>query len=151
MSFTVNLYKTGSEKTALTKTMLAGSLKSYTGTLLNNSNVVDPNILLHVAADDIASYNYMDISAFGRKYFITEVTALTADTCMVSGHVDVLSTYADQIRAHTALIARQENKYNLYLDDNLFKVDSRTIIQTINFKNGGYFTDSPSCVLVVSG
>ena len=120
MSFTVNLYKTGSEKTALTKTMLTGSQKSYTGTLLNNSNVVDPNILLQVAADDISSYNYMDISAFGRKYFITEVTALTADTCMVSGHVDVLSTYAEQIRAHTALIARQENKYNLYMDDHLY-------------------------------
>lgn len=151
MSFSVNLYQTKSEKTALTKTMVTGSEKSFTGTLINSSNVIDPSIKLMVAADTIATYNYMTISNFGRKYFITEITALTADTCIVSGHVDVLSTYADQIRAHTAIIARQENKYNLYLDDDLFKIDSRTIIQTIKFKNGGYFTDSPSCVLVVSG
>ena len=151
MSFSVNLYKTKSEKTALNKTMVSGSEKSYSGTLLNNSNIINPNILLHVAAEDIALYNYMNISSFGRKYFITEITALNADTCMVSGHVDVLSTYADEIKDLKAVIARQENKYNLYLDDSLFKVDSRTIVQTINFKNGGYFTDSPSCVLVVSG
>lgn len=150
MSFTCNLYQTKSEKNALDKAMETGGI-SLSGTLINNSNVINPSILCHVSAASVSEYNYMDLPSFNRKYFITEVTALTADTCMVSGHVDVLSTYKDGIRAQTALIARQENKYNLYLDDSLFKVDSRTIIQTLIFEKGGYFTNSPGIALVVSG
>lgn len=150
MSFTCNLYQTKSEKNALDKVMETGGI-SLSGTLINNSNVINPSILCHVSAASVSEYNYMELPSFNRKYFITEVTALTADTCMVSGHVDVLSTYKDGIRAQTALIARQENKYNLYLDDSLFKVDSRTIIQTLIFEKGGYFTSSPGIALVVSG
>ena len=150
MSFTCNLYKTKSDKTALTKTMESGS-KSYSGTLINDSNIINPSILIKVGADEIATFNYMDISAFGRKYFITDITALTETTCLVSGHVDVLSTYASEIRALKGVIARQENKWNLYLDDNLFKVDSRTIIQTLNFSKGGHFATNPSIVLSVTG
>lgn len=150
MSFTCNLYKTKSDKTALTKVMESGS-KSFSGTLINDSNVINPSILLKIGADEIATFNYMEISTFGRKYFITDITALTETTCIVSGHVDVLSTYASEIRALKAVIARQENKWNLYLDDNLFKVDSRTIIQTLNFSKGGHFATNPSIVLVVTG
>lgn len=150
MSFSCVLYKTKSEKSALTKTMESGS-KSFSGTLINNSDIINPQVVLHVAADDIAKYNYMDISAFGRKYFITNITSLNANTSVVSGHVDVLSTYATDIRKLKALVARQENKYNYYLEDNLFKVDSRTIIQTLSFDSGGYFTEAPSAVLVVTG
>lgn len=150
MSFTCNLYQTKSEKSALDKVMELGGI-SLSGTLINNSNVINPSILCQVSAASVSEYNYMELPSFNRKYFITEVTALTADTCMVSGHVDVLSTYKDGIRAQTALIARQENKYNLYLDDSLFKVDSRTIIQTLIFEKGGYFTSSPGIALVVSG
>lgn len=150
MSFTCNLYKTKSEKTALDKVMLSGGI-SLSGTLLNDSNIINPSILIKRPATDIALFNYMEISDFERKYFITDITALTNETCIVNGHVDVLSTYASGIRALEGVIARQENKYNLFIDDNLFKVDSRTIIQTLNFKKGGTFASNPSIVLVVTG
>lgn len=150
MSFTCTLYQTKSEKIALDKVMESGN-KSYSGTLINNSNVINPSILLAVGADTIARFNYMEISDFGRKYFITEITALTADTCMVSGHVDVLSTYKDGIRSNTALIGRSETKYNLYIDDNMYKVDSRTIIQCKEFTGGGAFQTTPGIALVLVG
>lgn len=150
MSFSCNLYKTNSEKTALTKVMETGH-KSYSGTLINNSNVVDPTILLPVGADEIAKYNYMELSSFGRKYFITEITALTADTCMVSGHCDVLSTYADDIRNNGGIVGRASNMWHKYMNDNMIKVDSRPVITTQVFKKGGYFLDNPSIALVVVG
>lgn len=150
MSFSCTLYKTKSEKTALTKTMETGS-KSYSGTLLNNSNVVDPSVLLHVGADIIAKYNYMEITDFGRKYFVTEITALTADTCMVTAHCDVLSTYATEIRANSGIVGRATNMWHKYMNDNMIKVDSRPQIVTQMFNNGGYFLDSPSIALVVVG
>lgn len=150
MSFNCKLYRTLSERTALDKTMEAGGI-DLSGTLINDSSIINPSIRLHCSAEDIASYNYMVIPNFNRRYFITDVTALTADTCMVSGHVDVLSTYKGAIRELEAVIARQENKYNLYIDDNLFKVDSRTIIQTVQFDKGGSFQKTPGIALVLVG
>ena len=149
MSFQVVLGITKSEKTALDKTVT--DTKTYTGTLINNSNVVNPSILIHVGADTIANYNYMSISSFGRHYFITEITALNEKTCMVSAHVDVLSTYKESIRKNEAVIARSESSYNLFIDDGLFKVDSKTIIQTKKFSEGGKFQVTPGIALVTVG
>lgn len=146
--FECTLYKTKSEKTALHKVMETGS-KAYEGVLINNSNVVDPSILLHVGADVIAKYNYMVINDFGRKYFITDITALTKETCMVTGHVDVLSTYEEDIRKNSGVIRRATNMAHRYMNDNIIKVDSRPNIVTQIFKNGGFFTDNPSICLVV--
>ena len=148
-AFEVKIGITKSEKTALDKTVTSET--SYSGTLINNSNVINPSILIKAGADDIATKNYMTISKFGRKYFITEVTALTESTCLVSGHVDVLSTYASEIRKNTAIVGRSETRWNLYLDDNMIKTDARTVIYTINDFNGGYFVDSPHIALVVVG
>lgn len=150
MSFTCNLYLTKSETTALDKKMET-SHTSLDGTLINNSNVVNPSILCHVSAETVAGYNYMDIPSFNRKYFITEITALTHDTCMVSGHVDVLSTYKNAIRENTAIVGRSETKYNLYMDDNTIKTDSQTVIKTLNNFSGGNFTAAGSICLVVVG
>lgn len=149
MSFSVTLGKTSSEKTALDKVITNTS--AYSGTLLNNTNVINPSIVLKVGADDIATYNYMEIPAFNRKYFITEIMALTETTCLVSGHVDVLSTYKEQIRANEGVIGRSETKYNLFIDDGLFKVDSKTIIQTKKFTGGGKFQTTPGIALVTVG
>ena len=151
MSFQVVIGITRSEKTALDKTI--SDTKTYTGTLINNSNVVNPSILIHVGADTIANYNYMSISSFGRHYFITEITALNEKTCMVSGHVDVLSSFKASIRTNEAVIARSESSYNWYIDDGLFKVDSKTIIQTKQFDGGGTFMpeDEAGIALVLVG
>lgn len=148
--FECTLYKTKSEKTALTKVMETG-WKAYEGILINNSNVVDPAIKLQVGADVIAKYNYMVIDDFVRKYFITDITALTTDTCMVTGHVDVLSTYAEDIRSNSGVVGRSANLAHRYMNDDMIKVDSRPHIVTQVFKNGGFFLDNPSIALVVVG
>ena len=148
-AFEVKIGITKSEKTALDKTVTSET--TYSGTLINNSNVINPSILIRESADNIATKNYMTISKFGRKYFITEITALTADTCMVSGHVDVLSTYKADIRKNNAIVGRSETNYNMYIDDDTIKTDARTIIKTLNNFNGGYFTAAGSIALIVVG
>lgn len=149
MSFNVSIGYTTSDKNALDKNYT--ELVSLSGTLINDTNVVNPSILLKCSAEDIAKANYMKVDNFGRDYFINDIMALTEGTCVVTAHVDVLSTYKNQIRANTGVIARQENKWNLYIDDDLFKVDSRTIIQTKQFSGGGSFTVHPHIALVLVG
>ena len=76
---------------------------------------------------------------------------MTADTCIVSGHVDVLSTYKDGIRNNNAIVGRSETNYNMYIDDDTIKTDAQTVIKTLNNFNGGYFTAAGSICLVVVG
>ena len=149
MSFKVELGKTKSEKTALDKTVTYD--KTFSGTLLNDTNIINPSIRLKVAAEDIALYNYMKITNFSRLYFITDVVALTDKTCVVTGHVDVLATYKTSIRLNQAVIGRSESRYNLFIDDGLFKVDAKTIIQTKKFTGGGKFQTTPGIALVTVG
>lgn len=149
MSFSVELGKTKSEKTALDKTVTYD--KTFNGTLLNDTNIINPSIRLKVAAEDIALYNYMKITNFSRLYFITDVYALTDKTCIVTGHVDVLATYKTSIRLNKAVIGRSESRYNLFIDDGLFKVDAKTIIQTKKFTGGGKFQTTPGIALVTVG
>lgn len=135
MSITVNIGVTSSEKRALTKSV--STTKSVTGTLHNESNIVDPSILCKCSATSIATCNYMTISEFGRKYFITDITAVSNDLCIVTGHCDVLSTYASQIRSNTAVVARSatDGNWNLYLTDPMMKVNNQT---TTIIKNNGF-------------
>lgn len=114
-----------SEKRALDKSFSA--VTSVTGTLRNQSNVVNPSIELNVAVGTIATCNYMVIPEFGRKYYITDMTALGEQLTLVSGHCDVLSTYAEGIRQNTAIVARSatQGNWNLLMTDNQIKLNNR--------------------------
>ena len=150
MSFSVTIGSTSSEKRALDKSV--STIKTCTGTLHNQSNVVNPTILCKCSASSIATANYMTISDFGRKYFITDITAVSNDLCLVSGHCDVLSTYASGIRTNTATIARSatEGNWNLLLNDPMMKVNNKKITKV---KTG--FTAFPknqfSIMLITAG
>ena len=150
MSFSVTIGSTSSEKRALDKTV--STVKTCTGTLHNESNVVNPTKLCKCSATSIATCNYMTISDFGRKYFITDITAVSNDLCLVSGHCDVLSTYASGIRSNTATIARSatEGNWNLLLNDPKMKVNNKKITKV---KTGfsGFPKNQFSIMLITAG
>ena len=150
MSFSVTIGKTTSEKRALDKSV--STVKTCTGVLQNESNVVNPSILCKCSASSIATANYMTISDFGRKYFITDITAVSNDLCLVSGHCDVLSTYASGIRSNTATIARSatEGNWNLLLNDPMIKVNNKKITKVkTGFK--GFPKNQFSIMLITMG
>ena len=118
MSFRIDLAKNLSDANALDKELT--SIRSYTGTLRDASSIIDPIIRMEIDVGEISQYNYMVIPIFNRKYFIKDITSESDNLVIIRAHVDVLSSYADEIRANTGVIARQENKYNLFIDDNLF-------------------------------
>lgn len=144
MAFTVTFGSTSSEKRALTKSV--SSVVSATGTLRNESSVINPTILVQASAGTLAGCNYMEISEFGRKYFITDVVAVSDTLSMVSGHCDVLSTYASQIRQNQAILSRSANNWNLYLNDSSFKVTNKTRVNCLRFPKE--FTRQSSIIMV---
>lgn len=146
MSFTINIQQNKSDVRALTKDVRL--ISALTGTMRAESSVIDPVILISGDMSSIAGANYMSITEFKRSYFITNIETIRNGVLQITGHVDVLSTYASQIRANRGVIRRQENLWNLYLDDGSFKVYNNPIVLTKAFPSG--FT-SPSFILAVSG
>lgn len=119
MAFTIVLQRNDSESNRLTKTLT--DILSLSGTLKTETSIIDPVILVEADLSTLTGCNYCTIQAFGRSYFVTNIRSIRNGLVEISCHVDVLSTYATQIRANRAIVQRQENDWNLYLNDGVFK------------------------------
>lgn len=161
MSFVVELGNTSSATNVVDKEFTMYNNPS--GYLRKGSSIIDPVIVLQLDNNDVwrKSCNYAHIDAFSRWYYITNIIALhgTAPTTSypspyqlweVHMHVDVLKTYANEIRQQRAVVARQEAKFNLMLDDGIFMCYQNPKIQTKLFSNPTPF-ENQEFVLVVAG
>lgn len=118
--------------------------------LKEKTDVYRPTFIV-TTSEELWNYNYIDGSEFsGRKYFITDVRSIGYLQYEVDCRTDVLSTWASLIRNNTAVIRRQEKKYNLYLDDPDFHVYNYERIQTRKFPDND-FMKSLQYVLVTNG
>lgn len=115
MSITVNLGTNTSDVRCIDKSV--STVKTCSGSLRNESNIVNPSILVEANAESIATCNYMEIPEFGRKYFITDIQAVTNKLSIVSGHCDVLSTYKNAIRSSPAIVSRSYNAGDPFIND----------------------------------
>lgn len=119
---TIKFYRISDDRRQLTKTLNASTLvKTATGDIKSDCSIMDPIIEMSY---DIAlmQCNYMYIEDFGRYYHIINIET-GAQRLFIHAHVDVLQTYAEQIRDLYCVVARQEaeNKSNLYLNDEIWK------------------------------
>lgn len=146
MSFNITLQRNNSETNRVTKNIT--DLATITGDLKQETSIIDPVILIE---GDLSSYtgcNYCTIQTFGRSYFINNIRSIRNSLFEISCHVDVLSSFATQIKACTGIVQRQENEWNLYLNDGVFKVYQNPIVQVKEFPAD---FDHPSFVLALVG
>lgn len=108
------------------------------GTLKENTNLINPSIMIESDFQDIWNCNYMDIPSFGRKYFVTNIESIRTGILRISAHVDVLSTYKEGILANKAIIHRAENnaQYNLLINDGSLVSYQNPFVITKSFPNG---------------
>lgn len=131
---TVKAFKYNSPNFFINKDLI--DVATYTGNLKEESSVLDPEFEIE-SANDLSQVNYIWITDFHRYYYVTNITSVTNRLWRFTCHVDVLMTYKPQIKAHEAVIARQEGLYNLYLNDSeTFKVLQKRKIVQKNFPNG---------------
>lgn len=143
---TVKLFKYDSPNFFINKTLV--DVATYTGVLKEETSVLDPSFEIETP-NDLSLVNYVWINEFHRYYYVTKIVSVTNRLWRLMCHVDVLMTWKPQIKAHEAVIARQEGLYNLYLNDgSTFVVTQRSKVVQKNFPNG--FTGS-SYVLLVCG
>lgn len=132
MSFSIVLMKNNSDDNVVSKSLV--TLDTITGTLRDQCSILFP--IIKIQGNVPTNCNYFYIEEFGRYYYMTDIISYRNDLFELHGKVDVLKTYESQIKASTGIVSRQENKFNLYLDDGAFLVYSNTKFEIKNFPSG---------------
>lgn len=138
-------------------------LDDIEGVLRNETSIIDPVIIIHTDNSEAwrKQLNYAYIEEFGRYYYITNIVqvhgtkpsqAYPSPTQLweIHMHVDVLMSYKDQIRQQAAVVARQQNRFNMMLDDGIFMVYQNPKLQTKMFSVEGPF-EHQEFVLMIAG
>lgn len=146
MAFNILLQVNSSEKNRVNKSLT--TLATLSGTLKAETSIIDPIILVEGNLASFVTCNYMSIPTFSRKYFINNIRSIRNGIFEISAHVDVISSFSTQILANKAIIRRQENNWNLYLNDGSFRVYQNPMVLTKAFPSG--FT-TQEFVLAVAG
>lgn len=134
MSFTIQIQRNESPLNKIGKRIV--DIKSLYGSLKNETDIINPKILVDVNFSDIKYTNYLTIPEFNRKYFIDEIVAVRDNMLMISAHVDVLESFGNLIKENTAVVLRQENDFNLLLNDGVFKAQQNPRIFLRDFPSG---------------
>lgn len=146
MAFNIILQTNNSENNRVTKDLT--DISTITGTLRDECSIIDPVILIEGDLSLYTGCNYCTIPTFGRSYFINNIRSIRNNLFEISCHVDVLSSFATQIKANKAIVIRQEENWNLYLNDGVFKVYQNPQVLTKAFPRG---FSTQSFVLAVAG
>lgn len=146
MAFTVILQRNGSDKNQFDKDI--SNILSVSGTLKQETSIIDPVIIIECNLTVVRSCNYLTISEFGRSYFVKNIRSIKNGLVEFTCHVDVLSSFKSAIRDNTAIIKRQQNAWNLYLNDGVLRVYQNGTVITKAFPAG--FT-TMEFVLAVAG
>lgn len=147
---TITLYSTASPPKAVTKSLT--NSKACTGAFRDGDSPTDrsPVITVQGARNTLNSYNYAYIPDFGAYYFILEKKAVSSATTELVLKKDVLMTFKDGIRSHSAIINRQASASNadVDLDDEMLTV-KRSELEVLTLS--GYGNHTATIVLAVSG
>ena len=125
-------------------------IKTVNAILKEGTSVVNPAFIIN-AFDGFAGANYAKVSSFGRHYYINNMIALPGGRVELDCHVDVLSSFANAIRACDAVIDKQEyeNLSSPYIDDGSYVMQCKTATQAFNFPNG--FTGHDNILITAGG
>ena len=134
MAFDILLQINNSERERIDKDIT--TFGTVSGVLKNETSIIDPIIEIEIGLSNVINCNYITISDFGRSYFVNDILSIRNGLVEFHCHCDVLSTYKDQIRSNYAIVRKQENNWNLYLNDGSFKVYQNPIVLTKAFPSG---------------
>ena len=146
MSFNIILQQNKSEMNKVLKSIT--DIMTVSGFLKEETSIIDPVIKIECDLSSVVGCNYLSIPEFGRSYFVNNIRSIRNGLVEFACHVDVLSSFASAIKENTAIVKRQENNWNLYLNDGSFKVYQNPNVLTKAFPSG--FT-TQELVLAVAG
>lgn len=146
MAFDILLQINNSEDNKVTKNLTL--IATLNGTLKAETSLLDPTFIIESDLSTVAGCNYLTVSDFGRSYFIKDIRSLRNNLVEIRCHVDVLMSFAEEIKANYGIVRRQESDWNLYLNDGVLKVYQNPIVTTHAFPTG---FEGESYILALAG
>lgn len=140
-------YQNKSDDREVDKTLVTVSTLSACE-MKRDCSILNPVFLVSGSVGIFADVNYCYVADFMRYYYVTDVQTAGNGMTQITCRVDVLMSWKDAILDNQAIIARQENEFNLMLDDSEFRTYSNPIIVTKNFPSG---FSNPCYVLTAAG
>jgi hypothetical protein len=147
---TIGLYYNKSDERKLNKDL--DTIATYNGYLKNECSIQNPTVFIEGAFNigNNINANYMFLPDYRRYYYITEITQVRANLVKISGRVDVLMSFKDEIQNSIGIVRKQEHNYNLFLDDGSLKVYQDKLIICKEFPNG-FPRENDRFILVTAG
>lgn len=124
MSITVTLY-TFSKRENSTAQPSTGT--DYYCVLKQPTSIINPT--LELSAADITSYNYAYIAAFGRYYFMKDITSVANNLWQITLEVDPMATYKTQIGNSSEYVLRSASSYDNTIMDSLYPTKAVCTLQ----------------------
>lgn len=106
MALTVTLMSTTDDPLVVTKTTT--TIATVTAKPYDNCSIGSPRIIINYAAT-LQAVNYMYIADFGRYYFVEPPVVIPGGEILISGNVDVLTSFDAAIRSCPATVIRSES------------------------------------------
>ena len=123
-------------------------VETMSGSFKQPFNVLDPTLQLSKAID-VLTYNYVYIPDVERYYYVTSQPVYQHGYYEISLHEDVLESTKTDFLPLPAIIARQQSKYNAYLNDDRYPVLAKQQVNTLAFPNG--FSNGEDIIMIVNG
>ena len=144
MSFVIDFMYNNEPMNKISKT--PQSVFQLTGTLRDESSVVDPIIMVEHSNPITANYAY--IQEFSRYYYIKDIEAVRTGIWRITMHTDVLKTFSQGILNSPCIVAKSSSKFNLYLNDPDYKCQQNDVVMTQDFPTGFNLAESTYCALM---
>lgn len=142
----VELCKSSSPRNAINKSVEV--IAEVECIFKNGADILNPVLLLKI--DHVPTFNYVKIPEFKRHYFVGNIKNVDGKLWEINCSVDVLSSFKDQILTNTVIVDRQENSWNLFLNDDSFRAYQNPYIIQKEFPVG-FNPSTGGFVLLVAG
>lgn len=141
----IGLLSTGDAPNVIGKSMTL--IADLVGHFRAEVDIVNPVVTIEKAS--AVGFNYVYIADFGRYYFVDEVRAVRNGILELHLSCDPLESFRTAILGHNAIVDKQENQWNLYLNDDSIKSYQYPLIWQKKFSNP--FWENYEFVLITAG
>lgn len=139
------------EENRIDKSSYISLYAEYACKLKNDTELINPIILINEGIGAIDPYVYAYIPEFNRYYYVRGMKSVANNLTEITLEVDVLMSNKTQIFSSCqGLVARNQTNYDNYLEDPKIKTKAQRWIYTLNFPK---LDDeaSDSIILVLAG
>lgn len=129
----IKLYSTAKKSNSTRRPTASGLVATVDANIKDNCSVLNPVLLLTY---DQNYFNYVQIPAFGGRYYFVDDIILNHGLTEVHCSVDVLASYKTEIGSTSMYVTRSSASYDGNISDNLYPAKTNATVDTTGVSMG---------------